>query len=124
MPEHVHLLIYPTDVSYSISAILKSIKQSTARRAIAWLRGNKPAALDTLKTGQKYEKIRFWQDGGGYDRNIFSHKAAFNSVHYIHMNPVKRSLVESPNEWYYSSCQMHQDGTGPLEICLEHFPRR
>ncbi|RKY06672.1 MAG: hypothetical protein DRP56_06985, partial [Planctomycetota bacterium] len=36
MPEHVHLLIYPTDVSYSISAILKSIKQSTARRAIAW----------------------------------------------------------------------------------------
>ena len=125
MPEHVHLLIYPTQPTYSTSLILKSIKQSVARRAVNWLKVNQPGVLETLKTGQKYEKLRFWQDGGGYDRNIFSHKAAFNCVHYIHMNPVKRSLVESPDQWYYSSYrQMHQEETGPLEICLRHFQQR
>jgi putative transposase len=36
MPEHVHLLIWPGAEVYSISAILLSIKQSVARRAVRW----------------------------------------------------------------------------------------
>jgi putative transposase len=101
MPEHLHLLIYPTQEVYSISAILKSIKQSVSRRAINWLRQR------------------------GYDRNIFTHAAATNSVRYIHANPVRRGLVQWPQEWYYSSYrQMHGQGDGPLDINLNHFPKR
>ena len=125
MPEHLHLLIYPTQEIYSISAILKSIKQSVSRRAINWLRQHRPEVLERLKTGQKYGTYRFWQDGGGYDRNIFTHAAAIHSVRYIHTNPVKRGLVHWPQEWYYSSYrQMHSQGDGPLDINLNHFPRR
>ncbi|NLW84080.1 MAG: hypothetical protein GXY41_06725 [Phycisphaerae bacterium] len=61
----------------------------------------------------------------GYDRNIFTHAAAIHSVRYIHANPVKRGLVQWPQEWYYSSYrQMHSQGDGPLDINLNHFPRR
>ena len=34
MPEHVHLLIWPVLSEYSISTILKTIKQSVSRKAI------------------------------------------------------------------------------------------
>ena len=125
MPEHLHLLIYPTQEVYSISEILKSIKQSVSRRAINWLRQRRPDVLECLKTGQKHQTLRFWQDGGGYDRNIFTHAAATNSVRYIHANPVRRGLVQWPQEWYYSSYrQMHGQGDGPLDINLNHFPKR
>ena len=125
MPEHLHLLIWPRQEVYSVSAILKSIKQSVSRKAIRWLRQHRPDMIERLATGQKHETLRFWQDGGGYDRNIFTHAAALCSVRYIHSNPVKRGLVQWPHQWYYSSYrQMHGQGDGPLEICLNHFPRR
>jgi putative transposase len=125
MPEHVHLLIYPRHEVYSVSAILKSVKQSVSRKGINWFRQHQLSGLERLKTGQKYEKLRFWQDGGGYDRNISSRRAAIGSVRYIHANPVKRGLVQWPYEWTYSSYRhVHQQGDGPLDICLERFPWR
>ena len=69
--------------------------------------------------------FRFWQAGGGYDRNIISYKAARNSVNYIHLNPVRRKLVETPRLWEYSSFIQYMDGCkGEIEISLRYFPRR
>jgi putative transposase len=125
MPEHVHILLYPKDKEYSISNILKSIKQSVSRKAINWFRDNDQEFLKRLAVGQKYQKYRFWQDGGGYDRNIMSYKAARNSVNYIHLNPVRRKLVENPRQWEYSSYIQCMGGSeGGIEICLKYFPRR
>lgn len=45
MPDHVHLVVYPKRENHSISRIL-------------------------LATGQQARPYRFWQKGGGYDRNI------------------------------------------------------
>ena len=117
MPEHVHLLIWPREETYSISAILKAIKQSVSRRAIGWLRRENPAGMVHLQTGQKDNPYRFWQDGGGYDRNI--HKAATlrKSMDYIHNNPVECGLVEHPGHWVWSSWRAWELGeTGPIPI--------
>src|SRR5882724_6933630 len=38
MPEHAHLLIWPTEAKYDISEILNSIKQSVANRALLRVR--------------------------------------------------------------------------------------
>jgi len=125
MPEHLHLLIWPRQEVYCVSVILKSIKQSVSRKAIRWLRQHRPDGIERLKTGQKHETLRLWQDGGGYDRNIFTHAAAIHSMRYIHSNPVKQGLVQWPQEWYYSSTrQIHGQGDGPVEINFNHFPRR
>ena len=103
MPEHVHLLIFPREQAYSISAVLKSIKQSVARRAIGRLRKENPAGLVHLSTGHKDSPYRFWQDGGGYDRNIRPDATLRRVIDYIHANPVRRSLVALPEEWPWSS---------------------
>ena len=52
---------------------------------------------------QPRKTYRFWQDGGGYDRNIFTREAAVNSAQYIHMNPVKDKIVKHPREYNWSS---------------------
>ena len=70
MPDHVHLLINPRDEGYNISNILKDIKTDTARKAVKYIKENKPYELSKLSTAQQYRRYRFWQKGGGYDRNI------------------------------------------------------
>ena len=103
MPEHVHLLIKPNERVYDISAIKKSICQSASRRALNYYKSNAAEMFNLLGTGQKHQKYRFWQDGGGYDRNIFNRNAAMDFVDYVHQNPVQRKLVEKASQWYYSS---------------------
>jgi putative transposase len=125
MPNHVHLLIFPVQQPYSVSVILKSIKQSVARKAVNWLKEHRPELLDRLKTGQKHQPQRFWQDGGGYDRNIASYRVAKNSLDYIHMNPVRANLVEQQGQWAYSSfLQVYTKEPGLIEINHRYFPWR
>jgi putative transposase len=120
MPEHVHLLIWPATETYSISTILQAIKQSVSRRAVGWLRANNPDGLRCLATGRKDRPYQFWQDGGGYDRNVRNAKALRDIVSYIHNNPVKRGLVSQPEDWPWSSAQDWAGvGKGPIPIDME-----
>ncbi len=59
MPDHDHLLINPGLEEYNISNILKDIKTATARKAIKYLKENKPSALSKLSTSQQHRKYRF-----------------------------------------------------------------
>ena len=90
MPNHVHLLIYPPKDKYYIGKILTSIKQSTARGITNYLRKYNKDLLRMMRTGRDGDSFRFWQDGGGYDRNIVSYEALINAVNYIHNNPVRK----------------------------------
>ena len=47
--------------------------------------------------------FRFWQPGGGFDRNIFREKTVPAVVSYIHENPVRRGLAETSTQWAWSS---------------------
>ena len=105
MPEHVHLLIWPREERYDVSGILWSIKQSVARRAVGWLQRENPEGLTALATGRKAQPYRFWQDGGGYDRNIRKARTLRLSIDYIHNNPVRRGLTDLAEEWPWSSCR-------------------
>ncbi|HOO56325.1 MAG TPA: transposase [bacterium] len=103
MPDHVHLLVKPLKEEYSISVFLKSVKQSTARNELKYLREHEPDKARLLLTHQKYGKYRFWQDGGGYDRNIIKESTIEKSVNYIHENPVRKGLAGSAVDWKWSS---------------------
>jgi len=122
MPEYVHLLICPMNSEYSISKILQPIKQPVAQRAVAYLRRNNPADLDKLATGQRHQVYRLWQAGGGYDRNISKTETITNAARYIHHNPVRRGLTDTPENWYYCSTSAWQGSGGPLEIDFHSYP--
>lgn len=105
MPEHVHLLVYPFDNHYSISEILRAIKQSSSRRIISEVKRRKPECLGRLETGLKKPYYRFWQDGGGYDKNFTDQNAILYQINYIHENPVRRGLVGNAIDWQWSSAR-------------------
>jgi len=107
MPEHVHLLIYPLRDEYSISEILLDVKRPVARRAVRLVRAQAPGFLKMMRDEQPNGGVayRFWQRGGGYDRNLVNTKTVHATIDYIHANPVRRGLADTPEDWLWSSAR-------------------
>lgn len=105
MPEHVHLLLFPTDPAYSISKILSAVKIPVSRSAVAYVRRDNPTGLAAMRDLQPSGKTsyRFWQRGGGYDRNLVNPKYVHAAIDYIHANPVRRELAKVSEDWFWSS---------------------
>jgi putative transposase len=124
MPEHAHALIYPQRGNYDISKILQSVKQSVSRRAMIFLKREAPEWLEGLKVVWPDGRVehRFWQQGGGYDRNMFEPKTVGASVEYLHNNPVRRKLVLRAVDWSWSSARWYAGmKDGPLAIDAVEF---
>ena len=125
MPEHVHLLIHPTEQEYRISRILSSLKQPVSKRAILYVGRNEPGFLgqmtDTQPNGKTW--LRFWQRGGGYDRNLWSPRYVWETIEYIHSNPVRRGLCDSETDWPWSSAGVFLGvSDGPVRLDLGSLP--
>ena len=125
MPEHFHMLIWPRQPGYDISVILKSIKLSMAKKAVSFVRREAPAFLKRMTDRQPSGRLcyRFWQRGGGYDRNLNEPKAIHHHIDYIHNNPVRRGLCERAEDWPWSSAADYAGiRKGPLPLQLESLP--
>lgn len=125
MPEHVHIVLLPSPGT-KISRILTALKASVSKRAILWVRDNAPEFLASMKDVQPNgnSHYRFWQRGGGYDRNLRSLDDIYEKIHYVHANPVKRGLVQTSSEWKWSSYRAWQTGEDvPVAIDRESLMR-
>ena len=125
MPEHVHLLIWPAEPLYDISEILSAIKQSVAKRALAYVQQHSPTFLTRMEDRQPNGKIhhRFWQRGGGYDRNVIEPSVVYQQIEYLHNNPVRRGLCERPEDWLWSSAVDYaRMRAGPLRLDRQSLP--
>jgi len=78
MPEHVHLLVGEPRRS-SLSIALQVLKQQTSRLL--------------KQSGEVY----FWQRRY-YDFNVHNEEKRVEKLCYMHRNPVKRVLVEKPED--------------------------
>lgn len=123
MPNHVHLVIYPTKQEYDIAQIRKAIKSPVGKQAIAYLKTNAPEWLPriTRTRSGKSERL-FWQSGGGYDRNITEPKTLISMIDYIHANPVRKNLIERPQEWKWSSAASHNNGN-QVPLAVDNIPK-
>jgi len=66
---------------------------------------------------------RFRQAGGGYDRDLWTAKHVHERIRYIHANPVRRGMVDTPEDWPWSSCRAWQEGADePLRIDRASLP--
>jgi len=117
MPEHVHLLICPREVSAKAGGVAGKIKERVARKAIQYLKENAPEWLDRIAVQEGSRmRYRFWQPGGGYDRNVVEIATVQKMVEYIHMNPVRRGLATRPEDWPWSSAQWY---AGAKHVLIE-----
>jgi putative transposase len=113
MPEHFHLLLWPSD-SANPSQILQKLKGRTARFILETLRRNcehawcnKMLARLTLPaTVHDEAHCRVWQRRF-YDMNIWTEKKILEKLNYMHNNPVQRRLVKQPGGWPWSSWRFY-----------------
>ena len=122
MPSHIHLLIHPTDTS--LSTLLRGIKRPFSTKAIHWYEKNQPQKLHALEIKRGNDIVRrFWQEGGGYDRNLYSPEAIYKSISYIHNNPVRAGLVDDILDWKWSSARYYEldEDSGLKADKLQHI---
>lgn len=119
MPEHVHVLVYPRGNDALAGAIRGAIKEPVARTAIKYLEENAPKWIPriTVREGKRVRR-RFWQAGGGYDRNGIKIETVHAMIDYIHNNPVRRGLVAKATDWEWSSARWYAD-VSPVRIEMD-----
>ena len=94
MPEHVHLLL-SEPAGTPLAKALQSLKLSMSKMS---------------------REHPFWQ-ARYYDFNVFTARKHVEKLRYIHRNPVKRGLVEQPQDWQWSSfCHYATGEPGTVEI--------
>jgi putative transposase len=106
MPEHVHLLI-SEPASGTPSTVIQVLKQRVSRR----LRRKRRTALNQLNllfAGGEELVPRFWQRRF-HDFNVWSLNKRVEKLHYMHMNPLKRKLVDHPKQWPWSSFSFYSN---------------
>ena len=97
MPEHVHLLLSEPERA-KLSLFIQMLKQITSQKL-------KPP-----------DQPRFWQVRY-YDFPVWSETKRIEKLRYIHRNPVKRGLVQRPEDWKWSSFVHYATGIeGTVEI--------
>ncbi len=123
MPEPVHLIVHPQEQSYEIRLIRTALKVPVQRRALRFLRARAPSFLQKLRDEQPNGDVhyRFWQRGGGYDRNIMEPDTLQSMIEYIHLNPVRRGLVTKATDWIWSSARFYE-GTPIVPIKMDPLP--
>lgn len=107
MPEHVHLLVFPRDPEPKIDLFLARTKQPFSKFFKEELIAVDSPLLKRLTVQERPNKrcFRFWQEGPGFDRNLFSRQAVEASIHYLHNNPVRRGLCQRAIDWKWSSAR-------------------
>ena len=109
MPEHLHLLVYPTGKDVDIGKFLARVKQPFSKQIKDILIATRSTLLSRLTIRERPGKdcFRFWQEGAGYDRNVRSPEALEASINYIHNNPVRRGLCARATDWPWSSARYY-----------------
>lgn len=93
MPEHVHLLISEPKVATPSTAI-QMLKQGVSR---------------SLHKASGNERSHAFWETRFYDFNVRTKKKKVEKLVYMHLNPVKRGLVEQPDDWIWSSYSFYQE---------------
>ena len=109
MPSHVHMIAAVKDGS--LSDLLRDLKGFTSRKLIKEIEENptesrKDWMLEAFKKSAKIhvpkQKYQLWQHDN-YPVELYSFKFIDQKERYIHMNPVKKGLVSSPEHYRLSS---------------------
>ncbi|MBI3913955.1 MAG: transposase [Chloroflexi bacterium] len=112
MPDHFHVLIWPYGDA-PVADMMRDFKRFTSGRIArqAEVEGKKEWLEAFRAAGEKTERAEYkvWQDDY-WDKNIFSEKMLRQKLNYIHNNPVRAGLVNSPDEYPYSSYRSYELG--------------
>ena len=110
MPTHLHLTVWP-DEKVNLSNAMRDFKRFTSQAISTQLeKDGRELFLRVLgknAPGRAGSEYRVWQEGF-HPEAIYSGKFARQKLDYIHNNPVRKGLVDSPAHWRYSSARNYE----------------
>ena len=106
MPEHIHLLMSEPEVG-NPSTVMQVLKQRTAGALLPKRKRRDPRQRNLFADEAVHRA--FWQ-ARFYDFNVWTTKKRVEKLRYRHRNPVKGRLVESPEQWRWSSYRFYLPG--------------
>ena len=104
MPNHVHLIVYANDPAVTMKQFTYALKAHFAQGVIKRWKMLDAPILERLRHGDEH---RFWQTGGGYDRNLVG-KELLEKIVYVHANPIRWDLAERPCDYRWSSAAAYE----------------
>jgi putative transposase len=118
MPEHVHLVLHPGE-SARMGNVIGEMKHKSAKAILPILKQKRAGVLPQLTViRNRAPRLAFWQRRC-YDHNCRSEESLWEKVAYCHNNPVKRGLVEAPEEWKWSSYRWYA-GLPDVPLQMDH----
>ena len=100
MPEHWHALLCPA-AGDTLPRLMGALKIASSR------------ALNK----SRYTQGEFWQLRY-FDHAVRTVKEYWDSMQYMHFNPLKQGLVKKPEEWPWSSFHSY-GGPGPIRLHVD-----
>jgi len=117
LDNHFHAVLSAPE----LSGVLGDLKRFTARRILEQLQAERREwlrrQLQFFKAAHKHDsEHQVWQEGS-HPQAIRSDQTMLQKLQYLHLNPVKRGLVEAPEHWRYSSAHEWLPGSAPVLKC-------
>jgi len=116
MPDHVHLVLVPSDACL-VGPMIGDIKRLSARLILSVLRkAASPVVARITVSDQGQSRHAVWEKRC-YDHNCRSPEDVWEKVNYCHQNPVKRGYVQDASAWDWSSFNCYTGyGAAPLDV--------
>ncbi len=109
MPNHFHLLLEIAE-NDEISSLMRDIKKYYSYRFKTVLCRELGYPLSNFRKDDSYH---FWETG--FDEvTIINEKTFYSKLNYIHNNPVRAGLSDSPQEYPYSSAPFYFGKSKPI----------
>jgi len=102
MPDHWHALLFPGQDD-TLPRLMNSVK-------VAWMQSI------NRRRGTRGE---LWQPRY-YDHALRTVKEYHDTLTYMHLNPVRKGLVQKPEDWPWSSIHSY-GGPGPVRLEVDHL---
>ena len=116
MPNHVHLVIYPS-VEMALGHVMGELKAHSAFHIIRRWKLYDKALLKKLEVMRNGKSVYALWQRRCYDHNCRSVGDVREKINYCHNNPVRARLVSDPGEWLWSSYRWYSGyKDGPIEI--------
>jgi len=100
MPDHVHVLIMFSETG-QLSQFMQQWKGRSSKRMKRFAAESLPEFVSRFPKTDPVWQVRF------YSFEVHSTEKLEEKLNYIHLNPVRARLVESPKDWKWSSARWY-----------------
>jgi len=121
MSNHIHLIIQSEEGK--LSDLIRDFKKFTAKSILEKIQNCPESRREWMlerfmlvtQSHSRNKKYQFWQYGN-HAEEIYSNEFMWSKLDYIHLNPVRASLVARASDYIYSSASNYVDNSGLLTV--------